>query len=215
MRIAREFRYDVSEDEKGAELLDSLLVDSPDKVLDRLRTLLSGRNVIVNGGALSDTDMIPDGPLIATGSSVEMLKRSDATIDVVVTDLDKDAQAQLDACSDGAIPIIHAHGDNTELISEWIPKFIAGSKGMSKSGSDEGFHEGVLGTCQTKPVGNLVNFGGFTDGDRAVHLALELGAERCTLIGFDFENADDNKIRKLRWAEQLISMVGDKVEMIQ
>ena len=81
---------------------------------------------------------------------------------------------------------------------EWIPRF--GNK--------------VIGTCQCEPVGNLVNFGGFTDGDRAVHMALELGAESCTLVGFNFMDADDRKLRKLRWADMLISIVSEKVEFV-
>ena len=32
----------------------------------------------------------------------------------------------------------------------------------------------------------VYNFGGFTDGDRAVFLAEELGAKKIFLIGFDF-----------------------------
>ena len=202
-RIAKEFRYDISEDEKGAKLLDSLLPTSPDNVLERLERMFSGKGIIVTGGALKNSVQLPKGmdgiqdlPLIATGSSVEVLLDAGINIDVVVTDLDKDVQAQVDACAKGATPVLHAHGDNIDLLKEWIPKF----------GKD------ILGTCQCEPTGQLVNFGGFTDGDRAVHMALSLGAERCILVGFDMERADDMKARKLRWADLIISMAGNKVE---
>jgi hypothetical protein len=60
----------------------------------------------------------------------------------------------------------------------------------------------------------LVNFGGFTDGDRAVFLADHFKAKNIYLVGFDFEGKDSAfkkldkvKLKKLDWAHVLIAML--------
>ena len=68
--------------------------------------------------------------------------------------------------------------------------------------------ENVIGTCQCRPPEGLYNFGGFTDGDRSVFLASELGALSIELVGFDFEDQSvtPRKRKKLAWAERLIKI---------
>ena len=69
----------------------------------------------------------------------------------------------------------------------------------------------VVLTTQSVPENTVLNFGGFTDGDRAVCIAQELGARRVLLEGFDFEHPNPKpgsdpavKLRKLAWAERII-----------
>lgn len=82
-----------------------------------------------------------------------------------------------------------------------------------------------MGTTQSKPLKNVYNFGGFTDGDRAVFLAIKLGAKKIILAGMDFgekitkysrpklsrdvEEADEIKKLKLKYAEKLIEWIVD------
>jgi uncharacterized Rossmann fold enzyme len=68
--------------------------------------------------------------------------------------------------------VVHAHGDNIDMIKKLVPKFRK-----------------VLGTTQVMPLENVHNFGGFTDGDRAVFLAEEFGAKNIVLVGMDLGNA--------------------------
>ena len=91
------------------------------------------------------------------------------------------------------------------------------------------FFNNVLGTTQAQPIGNLYNFGGFTDGDRAIFLAVALGASEITLAGMDFgdivtkysrpnisnalEEADDFKKKKLRYAEKFKNLCSDEFFM--
>jgi len=94
--------------------------------------------------------------------------------------------------------VIHAHGDNGPAVEAWAPRFTGP----------------VVGTTQAKPVGGLRNFGGFTDGDRAVLMAAHFGASKINLVGFDFENPspkDDRELkkRKLDWAYMLVTTVMD------
>ena len=58
---------------------------------------------------------------------------------------------------------------------------------------------------------SVVNYGGFTDGDRAVCIARHFGAKEILMEGFDFENprlrrGDDFEMssKKLKWAERII-----------
>jgi hypothetical protein len=87
------------------------------------------------------------------------------------------------------------------------------------------FFNNVLGTTQAQPAGNLYNFGGFTDGDRALFLAVALGASEITLAGMDFGDvvtrysrpnietatakADDFKKKKLMYAEKFTQWIID------
>jgi len=114
----------------------------------------------------------------------------------------------LKANSEGTITIIHAHGDNISLLKKYVPRF---------QGS-------VLGSVQTEPFDNLVNYGGFTDGDRCIFLALNFKCKRIILSGFDFglkvgkyskmglndHDASPRKIIKLEFAQFLISEILKK-----
>jgi hypothetical protein len=98
------------------------------------------------------------------------------------------------ANENGAIIIIHVHGDNAREIKKFVPLF-----------------DNVLGTTQSRPLENVYNFGGFTDGDRAFFLAEHFNAREIILIGFDFDEpiqkeGKDLKIKKkkLKWARFLI-----------
>ena len=68
----------------------------------------------------------------------------------------------------------------------------------------------VMGTTQSRPFGRLHNFGGFTDGDRAVFAADDLGAASVRIIGFDLSdrNVDPVKRGKLFWAGELLRLIG-------
>ena len=77
-----------------------------------------------------------------------------------------------------------------------------------------------MGSTQSTPLKNVYNFGGFTDGDRCVFLAIELKARLIILAGMDFgdivtnysrpelgksvDNADEIKKLKLDYAKRLI-----------
>ncbi|MCZ7398212.1 MAG: DUF115 domain-containing protein, partial [Candidatus Methanoperedens sp.] len=111
---------------------------------------------------------------------------------IIVTDLDGNMDDEALANEKGAIMVVHAHGDNMDALSAEVP-------GLKR----------VIGTTQSKPLKNVYNFGGFSDGDRSVFLAQEMGAKSITLIGFDFKdvNVTPLKKKKLMWAEKLIDMV--------
>ena len=123
-------------------------------------------------------------------------------------------------------------------LKEYIPGYAP--VGLEKKATDlaikidsledyvEKFEGGTIGTTQIDPSDfkNLYNFGGFTDGDRAVFLASHFKAKKIFLIGFDFdgkmgkysfsENKDiAMKIRKLKWCEELIKHLEKENNNIQ
>ncbi|MEM4487780.1 MAG: 6-hydroxymethylpterin diphosphokinase MptE-like protein [Desulfurococcaceae archaeon] len=141
--------------------------------------------------------------LVAADGATKILLDCDITPDLIVTDLDGNLEALLDASKNGAIVVFHAHGDNIERI-DLIKKF----KGP------------VVGSTQVEPRPFVYNFGGFTDGDRAIFILQIAGYRRVYVSGFDFEipyscpgkeavNYNIKKV-KLYFAKRLISMLQQK-----
>lgn len=197
-RIVEEFGFSRQADEEAARLLDGLLEKKELYPLELLRRRISdGVTVYGNAPRLEEELLSADlsGMVIAADGATSALMRVVGRVpDIIVTDLDGDVADQLAASAQGAIVVVHAHGDNMEALKRYVPRF---------SGP-------VMGTTQARPFGHLHNFGGFTDGDRAVLMARHLGAS-VRLIGFDFEEPrpkegrdSEAKKRKLSWARRLI-----------
>jgi uncharacterized Rossmann fold enzyme len=145
-------------------------------------------------------------PVIAADSATTTLLASGINPDIIVSDLDGVVEDQIEVNSRGAPILVHAHGDNTRAIDQYVGRF-------------EG---AVVGTCQCKPLDHVFNYGGFTDGDRAACIAAELGAKQVLLAGFDFENPaaklgknSDVKKRKLAWARIILDeLVKEGIRVI-
>jgi uncharacterized Rossmann fold enzyme len=174
LRIVREMGYSVEEDRKAAELLRALLLEGDEYILrDELATVIGKRVYVFGCGpslekALGEFDF-SDGTLIAADGATSALIENGLIPDIIVTDLDGRIPDLRIANDRGAFMVIHAHGDNVDRLSSYVPLFSR-----------------VLGTTQTEPLDIVYNFGGFTDGDRAAFLAEELGAREIILVGFDF-----------------------------
>ena len=194
-QILQDFGFSSARDEEGAHLLAELLQYSGDcrpSAEERIR----GRKAVIFGNAPSldrELDALPpmDAARIAADGAAAVLLRRGIVPDVVVSDLDGPFPAILEAYQKKAIIVVHAHGDNLDALAIYVPQL-----------------ENVIGTCQCRPSGGLYNFGGFTDGDRSVFLAVELGASSIELVGFDFEDQSvtPRKRKKLAWAKRLIEI---------
>ncbi len=204
-RIVREMDYSMEEDRKAALELRRLLlthgyITPEDLYVDR-RVYVFGAGPSLDDVLKSEYEF-DDGTVITADGATSALIRQGITPDIIVTDLDGRVEDIAKARKMGATVIVHAHGDNVERLRRWIPELAP-----------------VLGTCQTEPLDIVHNFGGFTDGDRAVFLAEALGAEEIILAGFDFgrtvgrwskpwleENAPawQEKVKKLEIARELI-----------
>ena len=197
--ILEDMGFDRAEDERAALMLSEMLeikARRKDEVvgIDALRKAIKGKDVLVCGKAPTLTDDIKSTDFkkyvtIAADGATSILMKNGITPDIIVTDLDGNMDDEARA---GAIMVVHAHGDNMEAMGKEVLRL-----------------KNVIGTTQSKPLKNVYNFGGFTDGDRGVFIAKEMGARSITLIGFDFrdENVTPLKKKKLVWAEKLIKMV--------
>ncbi len=191
--IVEYFGFDRAADEEAARLLATLL--DRDNLLS-LASLVDGNEVTVCGNApcLKDELGKIQGIVFAADAAAEVLDSQGIYPDAIFTDLDGATDRFIELNNQGSLIVIHAHGDNMPLLNHWVPRF----KGN------------VVGTTQAAPLPHVYNFGGFSDGDRAVFAADELGASSITLAGFDLddENVDPMKRGKLQWARKLLALIG-------
>ena len=212
IEILKDLGLDRSSDEASARSLKAVTLNS-DLISEEFLASLITTDVIIIGGNVSDKDtellkMISKErtdakgradekgrAIISAGSATDVLVMNGIIPDIVVTDLDGDVELQKKASLCGAVTLIHAHGDNSDLITKHSTCF----KGP------------IMITTQSRPDLTICNFGGFTDGDRAVCTARHFGAKRITLIGFDLDVPAHKpgtdmqmKKRKLQWAKKVI-----------
>lgn len=200
-QIIDDFGFSRRRDEEAGQLLYDLLKGQSSQ-LSAAMAIVSGRRAIVCGNApcldkeLSEWLVLgeprrKDAAILAADGATEVLLRRGIVPDIVVTDLDGPFSAIQEANQKGSILAVHAHGDNLDALSRYVPQL-----------------DRIIGTVQCRPLPGLHNFGGFTDGDRSVFLARELEASEIDLLGFDF---DDNSVtprkkKKLAWAKRLVDL---------
>lgn len=169
-QICGQFGYDPIQDKMAAVMLNDI-IDSP-MDLAALHNLINNRTILCLGAGPSLPLALPEierctAPVIVADSALYQLSEFDIIPDVVVTDLDGDTGRMMDLADSDTIFVVHAHGDNTIQLP------------MAKS------FQRCVGTTQTTPFENIHNFGGFTDGDRAVFLASHFRARSIILCGMD------------------------------
>jgi uncharacterized Rossmann fold enzyme len=244
-QIIEDFEFDEEEDFNAGKLLSEFLADNKSTVtVDDVSPLFRSKDIYIFGGGPSlkrdiprifkraDRELMLPSPLeekrpeefkfpqdlgftqtwIAADIATSTLLDFGIVPNVIVTDLDGIVEDILLASELGATVVVHAHGDNQDKIRMYTPKF----------------KNDVLGTMQATPEAfdNLINYGGFTDGDRAVYLADGLGAKNILLIAFNFRDpvrkrgAEEQprpeedpamriKAKKLTWANVLIAMLDN------
>jgi len=210
-KILEDFNFQVENDKKSADVLNQLLKKRKPFSIKELEDIITGKEVVIFGAGPSlESSLITHkkdlvGKLkIAADGATSALMENNVFPEIIVTDLDGKITDQLEANSKGSITIIHAHGDNIDKVKKFVLEF----KGN------------IVGTTQTnpKPYENIHNFGGFTDGDRAVFLAEHFNAKKTYLIGFDFDdeigrysfsanNDKKLKLKKLKWCKYLIELL--------
>ncbi len=205
--ILKDFGFDRAKDDEAAKVASAIIAykgrTGEKTVKQEVEELITGKRVIICGNAPclehdirekeKEFDVLHfyrEYVVIAADGATSVLMRNAIIPDIVCTDLDGTIADIITANRLGAIIVVHAHGDNIEMLKKVLPAL----------------NENVLCTTQSKPFHNVHNFGGFTDGDRCVFLAKEFGARSIELIGFDFEDTQvtTRKRKKLKWAKRLI-----------
>ncbi len=194
--ICEYFSFDPVDDDRAAHILADL---TPQDATDLLKNLIFGKPVTVCGNAptlVQELDAIT-GVIIAADAASGVLIRHGIIPDVIVTDLDGIEDEALALNTKGTILVVHAHGDNIPRIQTWVPRM----KGP------------LVLTTQGRPFDHVYNFGGFTDGDRAVYLAYEMQASDVKLVGFDLDDPQVTPMKKgkLLWARKLLSHCGHEL----
>ncbi len=174
LRIVREMGYSIEKDREAARVLRALLLEGDKYILrDELASVVEKKAYIFGAGPSLEVTLkehdFSDGTLIAADGATSALLEVGLVPDIIVTDLDGRVSDIKIANDRGAFLAVHAHGDNVDKLTAYVPLFSR-----------------VLGTTQAEPLDIVYNFGGFTDGDRAAFLAEEMGAREIVLVGFDF-----------------------------
>jgi uncharacterized Rossmann fold enzyme len=211
--IVQRLDLDSDADRESTDLLTSMLEPiDPSPLLKRLSDSISGSHVIVCGAgpslkehmeSLLGRDSLTESVIVVADGATSVILELGLHCDVVVTDLDGNTDHLMEAKDNGALFIVHAHGDNMGRVKSIVPKL-----------------GDVLGSTQVKPTDRAFLWGGFTDGDRACHLVSEYSPAKIILAGMDFGAivgkwskpghdshfpADERKRMKLEIAEELIS----------
>ncbi len=206
--ILADFGFSMEKDLESAKILDRILCNkNPEKTISKIDSLVRGKDVIVFGAGDSVCrsinrfrEFVERSTKISADGATTALLEEGIVPDIIVTDLDGNINDIMLANSMGSIVVVHAHGDNIEKINLLASKF-----------------DRVMGTTQTDPsiFRNLFNFGGFTDGDRAVFLARYFEPRKIYLAGFDFDGKIGRysftskekvpiKLKKLEWCRRLL-----------
>ncbi|MFA0833486.1 MAG: 6-hydroxymethylpterin diphosphokinase MptE-like protein [Methanobacterium formicicum] len=209
--ILEDFGFKKEDDELSAETLNNIIDDygviTPQDIdiKDKVIVFGAGPSLKPNLADLKHVDLDEFTFIAADGATTALLEE-DIMPDIIVTDLDGRMNDIINANQKGSLLVVHAHGNNREQVEKYTPQLV-----------------NVLGTTQSRPLANVYNFGGFTDGDRCVFLAMALGARFIVLSGMDFGKtvthysrpdqedgpADQVKVKKLKWAKKLVEWAAN------
>jgi len=230
IQIKEDFNFDLQKDRGARDYLSLLLFNKSQKwrlenVLNSFKDRILSKPALLIygcGPSLEKTvDVISNNKgisffknfinLTADGASI-LLREKGINVDAIFTDLDGITKNEFEYAS---FNIIHAHGDNIERLKFFENEIIS--------------FENVIGTTQVEPVTNIINTGGFTDGDRILFFLrpLLLSLHNLFLIGMDFgsiigkyskldvnrnQEANPIKKKKLLYAMKLIKWLKKKIK---
>ena len=176
--IVQKLSLDSNADRRATEVLTVLLQDiEPAPLLDRLAQVISDKKIAVCGAGpslerhvseiINQEDMEGVRFIVADGA-VSLFREHEWPCHILVTDLDGDIADIKDSAEAGTLVIVHAHGDNIPQVRQVVPDLGR-----------------VLGSTQVEPTERAFLWGGFTDGDRACHIAVENNPREILLAGMD------------------------------
>ena len=195
--INEDFGFNIKREKVAQNLLTRLSRGRP---LENLN--LSGKKVVIVGADLSNNTPLPKDFLIAADGAVKAFRERNHVPDIVVSDLDGYPSDINWATRNGAALVIHGHGDNLSRLIEYVPKM------------------NFTTLTSTYPSESLDCWGGFTDGDRSILMALSLGAASVSLLGFSFDSlgkytgssSPQVKKKKLHWAKRIIFEISSRYD---
>ena len=185
--ISTSLGYSKESDERSRNELSILLkrkgISTFSEGFDKLYKRFKKRNCLVFGAGPSlQNDIMNLYPIarkaknlvIAADGATDTLLEAMIVPHITVSDLDSSSENSLISQSQERTLLVHAHGDNTELVNQLVPQ-------MGRN---------ILGTTQVSSIENVRNIGGFMDGDRACYLASSFEPEIVVISGMDFAKRD-------------------------
>lgn len=210
-QIKKELPLNFEKDIEAANILDKLLFDKKNLSEKQISNLIKDKEIVIFGAGpsleksiLKYKEIWKNKIILSVDGATTALKKYNILPKFIVSDLDGEIKDQIDYNKEDAIMVIHGHGDNIKKLQKYVPNFDGP----------------VFGTTQTNPenYSYLHNYGGFTDGDRAVFLADNFNAKKIYLIGFDFDDSIGSfsftknkslKLKKLKWCKKLIETLDN------
>ena len=217
------FGWDYSEDFDSAKSMEEAFkedfpygvenwsLDSRNRCLQEIcKEIATCDRLVIIGAAveqqqLSEIDLQNTAVIAADGSVGAMLDFKSLTC--IVSDLDGGEHIDF-AASRSQRFVIHAHGDN---ILRW-------QKALNNWSNFSNPPNLVLSHQTNEILQGMHNFGGFTDGDRAVCFALWAGVEKekIELVGFSTQKVGvwsgttnpETKMKKLSWMKKILGFLN-------
>ena len=188
-RIINDLKFDYQRDLEGRDFLSRILREKTEnwcleEILASFKQLIASRKHIFIygcGPSLEETvnymlEVHPNFNFatvvnLAADGAARFLNKRRIPINAIFTDLDGITK---ESFTKSEFIIVHAHGDNIERLNDFKNEILS--------------FPNLIGTTQVEPVENLVNSGGFTDGDRILFFiaSLILPIHDIYLIGMDF-----------------------------
>lgn len=226
-KIITDFKFNIQEDREARDFLSHILTQSSviwnlEEILKSFKDMIQSKSYILVYGCGPSLEITMEKfkaklffnksiNLAADGAAV-LLKEKQITVDGIFTDLDG---ITINEFNYPEFIIVHAHGDNIENLKFFREKMINFKK--------------IIGTTQVEPIIDILNPGGFTDGDRILFFikSFLLPHHKIFLIGMDFNNiigryskpnltknqeADPVKLKKLRYAIKLVEWLKTHIE---
>ena len=172
--------------------------------------LLKATAVVFVGAAVESQqleEMVGDGVVFIAADGAVGALPAHADLACIVSDFDGTPHLEL-AAKSGATIIAHAHGDNMEAWKECVKTWSQFSNPPAL----------VLSHQTPHYLQGMHNWGGFTDGDRALCMAHSLGVdfENVYLVGYTLSRIGQwsgrtqkgIKLAKLQWMATVVQMLG-------
>lgn len=221
-KLAIELNLNIEQDYKAADEFKNIVMkinqNGYRKNLEKLKKKKSDYVWIFGAGPSLDHDFsifvaysTPKDLIVGVDGACLFLLQHKIYPDIIFSDLDGSLEAIETCLQHGSILILHAHGDNSKIVQQFSPKLLPNN---------------FIPTIQTKPDEPfLYNFGGFTDGDRAISAILTwFLSVKVLLLGFTFgkiqgkyskptilknhSEASEFKLKKLSFAKYFIKYLA-------
>ena len=225
-KIITDFKFNIQEDRDARDFLSHILTQGSfiwnlEEILKSFKESIQSKSYILVYGCGTSLEITMEKfeghiffnksvNLAADGAAV-FLKEKQIPVDGIFTDLDG---ITINEFNYPEFIIVHAHGDNIKKLKFFREKMINFKK--------------IIGTTQAEPIKDILNPGGFTDGDRILFFikSFLLPHHKIFLIGMDFNNiigryskpdltthqvASPVKLKKLGYAIKLVEWFKTQV----